>query len=85
MITENQMTEHKVKDVIAEMINRTVEEIDNHQILNDDLGIDSIRILELLSYIEDVFQFELEVDDIRSENFHSVHSVIQFVGGKLSK
>lgn len=85
MTNDQQTIERKVMECISEITNTPAEEIKGYQLLNDELGIDSIRILELLSYIEDAFHFELEVDDIQPENFSSVQSVIQFVEGKLAK
>jgi acyl carrier protein len=85
MLTERHSIELKVVELIAGLAKIPAEDIQTYQLLNDDLGIDSIRILELLSYIEDAFHFEMDVDDINPENFNSVNSVIQFVEGKVSR
>jgi acyl carrier protein len=77
-ITE-QTVERQIMDLLAEICKRGVETIRINDSLVDDLGIDSIRFLEMLAELEEKFQFEMDVDDLRPELFRSVRSVIQFV------
>lgn len=74
----------KVRETIAAVAKRLTSEVELDQALVDDLGIDSIQILELLSALEDTFGFELDVDDIRPESFRSVQAVLHFVERKVA-
>lgn len=74
----------KVREMIAAVAKRLTSEVELDHALVDDLGIDSIQILELLSALEDTFGFELEVDDIRPESFQSVQAVLHFVERKVA-
>ncbi|MEK3758313.1 phosphopantetheine-binding protein [Paenibacillus sp. FSL P4-0338] len=74
----------KVRETIAAVAKRLTSEVELDHALVDDLGIDSIQILELLSALEDTFGFELDVDDIRPESFRSVQAVLHFVERKVA-
>lgn len=74
-----QEIELNVKKIIALISKKTVEEIQIHDSLVEDLGVDSIQFLELLAMLEEEFRFELGVEDIRPELFRTVRSVIYFV------
>ncbi|MEK4006766.1 acyl carrier protein [Paenibacillus sp. FSL H3-0333] len=74
----------KVRETIAAVAKRLTSEVELGHALVDDLGIDSIQILELLSALEDTFGFELDVDDIRPESFRSVQAVLHFVERKVA-
>jgi acyl carrier protein len=81
-ITE-QAIEKQVKEIIAEICKRAVETIQINDSLVDDLGVDSIRFLEMLAELEDKFMFEMDVDDLRPELFRTIRSVIHFVKGRV--
>jgi acyl carrier protein len=51
--------------------------------LVDDLYVDSIKFLELLAVLEETFGFELGIDDLRPELFHTASAVVQFVQRRL--
>ncbi|WP_127529300.1 acyl carrier protein [Paenibacillus kobensis] len=74
----------KVRETIAAVAKRPVSEVELYSALVDDLGIDSIQMLELLSDLEDAFGFELDVDDILPESFRSVQAVLNFVEHKAA-
>jgi|GEM_PF-3061259 len=74
----------KVRETIAAVAKRPTSEVELYSALVDDLGIDSIQMLELLSDLEDAFGFELDVDDINPESFRSVQAVLHFVEHKVA-
>ncbi|WP_238651847.1 acyl carrier protein [Paenibacillus piscarius] len=84
MSTEHEDLIFKVRDTIAAVAKRLTSEVELDHALVDDLGIDSIQILELLAALEDTFGFELEVDDIHPESFRSVQAVLHFVERKVA-
>ncbi|GIO13731.1 hypothetical protein J19TS2_32860 [Cohnella xylanilytica] len=72
----------KVVDIIAGIANRPAAETSAGHSLAEDLGIDSILMLELLARLEEEFGFELEIDDLRPEKLRSVEAVVRFVREK---
>lgn len=84
MSTQHEDIFFKVRETIAAVANRLTSEVELDHALVDDLGIDSIQILELLAALEDTFGFELDVDDIRPESFRSVQAVLHFVERKVA-
>ncbi|CAM3612202.1 acyl carrier protein [Marinicrinis lubricantis] len=76
--------EEAVISIIAQCCKKEVSEIQLNHSLANDLDVDSIQFLELLSAIEERFGFEMEVDDLHPEKFRSVQSVIHFVAGKMA-
>ncbi|WP_340023746.1 acyl carrier protein [Paenibacillus sp. FSL K6-1096] len=84
MSTQHEDLFFKVRETIAAVAKRLTSEVELDHALVDDLGIDSIQILELLSALEDTFGFELDVDDIRPESFRSVQAVLHFVERKVA-
>ena len=52
--------------------------------LKQDLGIDSIKLVDLVIDIEDEFNFRVEAKELDSQNFNTVSSVIAYVGRKLN-
>lgn len=84
MSTQHEDLFIKVRETIAAVAMRPTSEVELDHALVDDLGIDSIQILELLAALEDTFGFELDVDDIRPESFRSVQAVLHFVERKVA-
>jgi len=70
--------ETKVKKVIAEKIpNIDIEDIVPEASLIDDLGADSLTIVELVMSMEEMF--EIEIDDDDAEKLVTVQDVIDFI------
>lgn len=74
--------ETKVKKVIAEKIpNIDIEDIVSEASLIDDLGADSLTIVELVMSMEEMF--EIEIDDDDAEKLITVQDVINFIKSKF--
>ncbi len=74
--------ETKVKKVIAEKIpNIDIEDIVSEASLIDDLGADSLTIVELVMSMEEMF--EIEIDDDDAEKLITVQDVIDFIKSKF--
>lgn len=70
--------ETKVRKVIAEKIpNIDIEDIVPEASLIDDLGADSLTIVELVMSMEEIF--EIEIDDDEAEKLRTVQDVIDFI------
>ncbi len=74
--------ETKVKKVIAEKIpNIDIEDIVPEASLIDDLGADSLTIVELVMSMEEMF--EIEIDDDDAEKLITVQDAIDFIKSKF--
>jgi acyl carrier protein len=46
--------------------------------------IDSVNVLELVTYVEDTYHIKVEDEEINPENFDSIMSMVQFLETKLN-
>lgn len=73
--------ETKVKKVIAEKIpDIDMDDIVPEASLIEDLGADSLTIVELVMSMEEIF--EIEIDDEAAENLVTVQDAIDFIKAK---
>ena len=74
--------ETKVKKVIAEKIpDIDIEDIVPEASLIEDLGADSLTIVELVMSMEEIF--EIEIDDDDAEKLLTVQDAIDFIESKF--
>lgn len=74
--------ETKVKKVIAEKIaDIDIEDIVPEASLIEDLGADSLTIVELVMSMEEIF--EIEIDDDEAEKLITVQDAIDFIKAKF--
>lgn len=74
--------ETKVKKVIADKIqNIDIEDVVPEASLIEDLGADSLTIVELVMSMEEIF--EIEIDDDDAEKLITVADVINFIKSKF--
>ena len=69
--------EDKVKKVISEKLKVAVEDVVPEASLVDDLGADSLDLVELIMSMED--QFDVDIDDDQAEKLRTVKDVIEFL------
>ncbi len=70
--------ETKIKNVIAKInLDVDIENIFPETSLIEDLGADSLTIVELIMAMEDAF--EIEIDDTEAEKLLTVQDVIDFI------
>lgn len=73
--------ETKIKKVIAEKIpGLDIEDILPEASLIEDLGADSLTIVELIMSMEEIF--DIEIDDEDAEKLITVQDAIDFIKGK---
>lgn len=72
----------KIKSIIAERLDRKIEEVTDDARFVDDLGADSLDITELLMALEE--EFNIEIDDEANE-IDTVGDAIKYIESKLSK
>ncbi|OGQ07248.1 MAG: acyl carrier protein [Deltaproteobacteria bacterium RIFCSPLOWO2_12_FULL_40_28] len=69
--------EAKVKEIIAEQLSLRVEEIKNQASFLEDLGADSLDIVELIMAMEE--EFETEIPDEDAEKILTVQDTIDYI------
>ncbi len=83
LVFTEQGIERKVIEIVAAVCKRPTETIQTGDSLMDDLGVDSIRFLEILAEVEESFGFDIDVDDLRPELFRTIRSVAHYVKGRV--
>jgi len=73
---------NRIKEIVAEQLALPEEDIKNDSHFIDDLGADSLDIVELIMTMEE--EFELEIPDDDAEKMLTIQDVIQYVSSKLS-
>ena len=74
--------ETKVKKVIAEKISDVdIDDIIPEASLIEDLGADSLTIVELVMSMEEIF--EIEIDDDDAEKLLTVQDAVDFIKSKF--
>lgn len=71
------MVFEKVKDIIIEQLGVDEEEIKMEASFIDDLGADSLDIVELIMALEE--EFELEIPDKEAEKIATVGDAVEYI------
>ncbi|MCD2346002.1 acyl carrier protein [Clostridium guangxiense] len=67
----------KVKDIIAEQLGLEKDEITMDSSFVDDLGADSLDIVELIMALEE--EFDIEIPDEDAEKVSAVKDVVEYI------
>ncbi len=73
----------KVKEIIAEQMSISEDEITMETSFTDDLGADSLDIFQIISELEENFDIEFENDD--AENIKTVGDAVEYIKKAQSK
>ncbi len=73
----------KIKTALAEYLKRDVASITDAHHLRDDLGLDSMAVIELLYRIEDTFDIQIPDQDLAG--LTTVGHVITYVNKRLGR
>ncbi len=69
--------EQKVKEIVAEQLERDINEVTAAASFVDDLGADSLDIVELVMKMEE--EFEIEIPDEEAEKIKTVQNVVDYI------
>ncbi len=75
--------EQKVKQIIVEQLGVDEAQVDNNASFVDDLGADSLDIVELVMAFEEVF--DLDIPDEDAEKIATVKDAIEYIDAKMAK
>lgn len=71
------MVFEKVKAILSEQFDVEEDTISNDTTITEDLGADSLDVVDLLMSIED--EFEIEVPDTEIENIKTVGELVKYI------
>ena len=71
------ISEEKIKQIIAEKLDIGMEQMTDDAKFIDDLGADSLDVVELIMTLED--EFEIEISDEEAEKIVTVGNAIDFM------
>ncbi len=77
MATQDQEILTKVKEMVASQLGKTEDEITPESSFLEDLGADSLDLVELIMSMED--EFGLEISDEEAEGIVTVQDAINFI------
>ena len=69
--------DQKVKEIVAEQLGKTVDEVKNESSFQDDLGADSLNIVKLVMALEEAFG--CEIPDEEAEKITTVQAAIDYI------
>lgn len=67
----------KIKDMIVDQLDVEADEVTMDANIQEDLGADSLDIVDLIMAVED--EFEVKIDDDTSENIKTVGDIVKFI------
>jgi acyl carrier protein len=70
----------KIKDVVAEKLDADPSDVTEEASFVDDLGADSLDVVELIMGLED--EFDIEISDEEAEGIRTVGDAIRFIQDK---
>ncbi len=68
---------NKVKDIIVEQLGVTESAVTTEASFIDDLGADSLDIVELIMALEE--EFDMEIPDADAEKIVTVNDVVEYI------
>lgn len=72
----------KVKEVIADELEVDEEQVTMEAVIVDDLGADSLDVVELIMRLEE--NFEIEIPDEEAEKIQTVGDAVKFIESQNS-
>jgi acyl carrier protein len=75
--TDNEVLHARLRAFFSERLSVEVTSVDAN--LAQTGILDSLALVELLSYIEEEFGTEISLDDIEIEDFHSIARIAEYV------
>lgn len=69
--------EKKVREIVAEQLGKDVSEVTTGASFIDDLGADSLDIVELVMKMEE--EFAIEIPDEEAEKIKTVNDVVEYI------
>jgi len=81
MATEDTQVFERVIQIISDKLAIDPEQITAESTFSEDLGADSLDVVELLMALED--EFGLTIDEEEAENIESIRDVVRYIQDNL--
>lgn len=75
------MVFEKIKQMLADQLDANVEDMTMETRIGEDLGADSLDVVELLMAIEEEFDVEIPDEDI--ESLKTIGDVVEYIQNKI--
>jgi acyl carrier protein len=75
------MVFEKVKDILCEQLDVEEEKVTAESLIVDDLGADSLDVVDLVMSLEEEFDIEIPDEDV--ENIKTVGDMVKYIEGKI--
>lgn len=75
------MVMDKIKAILSEQFDVEIGELNGDTRLDDDLGADSLDVVDLMMSIEDEFDIEIQDEDI--EGIHTIDDLVAYIEDRM--
>ncbi len=75
--------ENRIKKIISDQLNVKLEDVKNEKHFVNDLGADSLDVIELIMALEE--EFDIEISDDKAEKINTVQSAIDCISSIKDK
>ena len=72
----------RVKSIVAEQLGAAADDVTSKASLIEDLGADSLDIVELVMALEE--EYEMEIPDEDAEKIQTVEDIVTYISNKQS-
>ncbi len=76
------MTFEKITEILAEQLDADIESMTAETKIADDLGADSLDLVDLLMSVEDEFGIEIPDEDV--ESIQTIGDIVDYINNKLN-
>ena len=73
----------KIRDIIVDQLDASAEDVTAEASIIDDLGADSLDVVDLISSVED--EFDVEIPDEEVENIKTVGDIVSYIESATSE
>lgn len=70
----------KIKEILAEQLDIELEEVKDNSDIQEDLGADSLDVMDIMTEIEE--EFDIEVEDEEIENLRTPAKIEEYLKRK---
>jgi len=75
------MVFEKVRAILCEQLDVDEDKVTMDAVVTDDLGADSLDVVDLIMSLED--EFDVEIPDTEVENFKTVGDIVKYVEANI--
>ena len=75
------MVFEKIKEMLADQLDADAEEMTMDTLIAEDLGADSLDVVDLLMSLED--EFDVEIPDEEIENLKTIGDVVEYIQNNM--